>query len=939
MRASQVITLQIFDGSIWRDYTDGLIFNNVIRGIEQYSGPLTQPDVGQLTITSRNPELDPYNNPFIKYNARIRLTAFGIRIFSGTIEGINVDYKPKGEPPIVTINAIDMLGTLQKHILSDEFLAANTSTYDVFLNLESEIDNYDLITFDTDGTTYTSGQSPSGTTALDALSIRAKTDRGFFYTNARNEVKYFRRESTSPLHPFNINPVKITFDYEGNGESYQTISLSDGFENIVNAIDVNGTNNTNISSIASDSINLWGKSSATVNLQTDNIASLQTVANQVLVEMGEPVREIYNISWDAMNDPGTAHSIDLFDNIQINHKINETTTINRKYSIIGIKHEIDATNWIITYALRNFDYQTTSIPNPVIVISPTSGDTNTDFTVTWTHPNPELFTTTSWDLGDGFTSTNRTTTVNYNSVGTKHINLVATTVYGYTKEVTVPLEVSIGAPLASFTYTVDANRVYHFTFTGDSATEYLWTFGDGTSSTEANPSKYYMTGGSRTITVKATNSIGFTTSSKTIETLALLKIPVRYVRLRYVNVSNSWLDYENSLFKGSNHTYDIFSEFKIKKLDGTSINDWVILDHEEYYGYMAEGNTILDDYRRHKSIPHNTLASRMQGTQGLLPMKYQSSTLPTDTVVMSTIIDLGQEYFDLNKIEVKRFDTAHGFGANIILDVSKDQGVWYKHGTIDSVNYNSLVSNFTLANGSYTTPHYALTEATAIPSYLPVRYVKIVSNTFANVANKMFQFNEIIGIAAGNQVTPYNGTYSVLYNGTTYTGERPVDWCIGFGTIDESRNTGASFSYPTSYNTGQIYGAGSTGGYSIYPGTLLTGYLNGKNTKSVIKWDESAGQRTILIDLGVAVKKLKGFVFDMRYVDGTLYDAPGSSHKVTISVSENGINWTTFNEAALSLSTQTGCVTISTSDGAPLQTGAVLGTAQLDSGSFIRLTP
>lgn len=937
MRASNIITLQVFNGSIWVDYTDGLITSDIVRGIQEYIGPLSQPDVGQLTINSRNPLLDPFNNPSIKYNAKIRLNAYGIRIFTGTIEGIHVDYQPQGKPAVVTINAIDMLGSMQKHILSDAFLTANTSTYDVFTNLSSQINGYQIITFDTDNLTYVEGPSPSGSTALEAASIRAKTDRGFFYANARNEISYFRREPNNQYHPYNSRATKITFDYDGNGESYQRILLSDGFDNIVNAIDIDGTSGTKITSLASDSINVWGKSSANLQLQTSNISSLQAVANQVLVEMSEPIREIYSITWDAINNPDTAHSIDLFDNIQINHKINETTTINRKYSVVGIKHQIDANDWLVTYELKNFDYQTTSVANPVVVINPTSGDTNTNFTVTWTHANPELFTTTYWDLDDGFTSTNRTATVNYNIEGTKYISLVATTIYGYTKEVTVPLEVVVGAPQSSFTYTVDANRVYHFTFTGDSATSYLWTFGDGETSTEANPTHYYFTGGSKTVKVEATNRIGTTSATQYITALPLLKIPVRYLRLKYVNVTNTYTDYENSIAVVD--TYDGFRSLKVKKTDNSVVTGWNIINHDEYYGYMTEFPQKLDDYRRHQSVPHNTMTTRLSGLEFVYPMQYGNQTLSSTTAVMSQIIDLGQEYFDLSKIEIERRSGNYGFGTNIILEVSRDQGIWYRHGIIQSYTGNNLTSNFTLENTQITTPTYSLPVADAIPDYLPIRYVRIVTNTFANTSAKQFQFNEIIALAPASRVAAYGGTYSKVVNGITYTGERPCDNAIGFGSIDESRHTGAVISYPTSLNVGTIGTSTNTGSYNINPGTIVSGYVNQKNTKTILSWDESVGNRTLLIDFGVPIKKLYGIHFDVRHVNGSITTSPDSNFKVTIWASPDGVNWTTYNQTALSLSMQTGGVSIINSSVAPLTSGSVLSTVQLDSTSLIPLTP
>jgi hypothetical protein len=945
MRPSQVITLQIWNGTVWENYTDGLINVKIVRGVEDYTGPLSQPDVGQMTLTSRNDLLDPYNNNIVKYNAPIRLNAAGVRIFTGRIEGINVDYKPAGDPPIVTINAIDMIGTMHKHILSDDFLATYETTQQYLSHLNEEIEDFVVTTNNYDNIAYSEGHSESGTTALNAMLIRTKTDLGFIFANARNEIEYFRRDKNSNLHPYNAKAPDITFDYFGNAESYKTISLSDGFEKIVNNIDITGTQNTSISSSADDSIALWGKSSATVNLQTHVTANLQYIANAVLQEMAEPIREIYKISWDATLDYDTAHGIDISDNIQINHKVSDTFTINRKYSVIGIQHEINADEWLVTYSLRNFDYQSTSIPNPVIVVTPNSGDTNTTFTVTWTHPNPQLFASTYWDLDETFTSTNRTTTVNYDIVGTKQIKLEVTTIYGYTKTVTIPLQVAIAPPIAAFTYTLDSNNVYNFTFTGDSATSYEWTFGDGETSTEKNPKHYYFTGGSRTITVKATNSLGFTTASQTINTVALTKIPVRYVRVRWTNFTNNSTTYYNSY--GSIPTYAWFKDFKILNISNSEITNWSIINHEEYYGYFSDFYS-LDDYGRITSIPHDNLDYTLTGLGGVIPVKFSDYTPSgTDVAYASTIIDLGQEYFNVSKIQITRDSNSTNFGTVMIMDVSRDMGVWYEHGRTYTFN-NELNTRFDYKDpindplSPATVPMYTLNAAPTQPDYYPVRYVRMVSNTPASIANKRFQFNEIIACAGSSNILN-NGTFTKTVNtqsGTyTFTASYPISNAIGLGAINYQAATGTAISYPTSYNTGTITYVGPLSSYAqnINPGTVIPS-ANYKNTKDYIYWEETAGAKTILLDFGRPLKKITGFYIDVRDRLATTTNAPDTNFAITIYVSSDGTNWVNLGQYALQQSvTQYGAIGLNSAE--PIKSNTVFVGSGITSGGQVPTTP
>ena len=95
---------------------------DIIRGLDEYIGPWQQSDTGQIVLTSRNTNLDPYVNSQVRMNKQIRITANEEPIFTGRISSIDVNYQPKGQDPIITINGIDFIGTMNKHILSDTFI-------------------------------------------------------------------------------------------------------------------------------------------------------------------------------------------------------------------------------------------------------------------------------------------------------------------------------------------------------------------------------------------------------------------------------------------------------------------------------------------------------------------------------------------------------------------------------------------------------------------------------------------------------------------------------------------------------------------------------------------------------------------------------------------------------------------------------------------------
>ncbi len=119
-------------------------------------------------------------------------------------------------------------------------------------------------------------------------------------------------------------------------------------------------------------------------------------------------------------------------------------------------------------------------------------------------------TSYNWDFGDGGTSTLQNPSHTYTVLGTYTVRLIITTSLGCTDTLTLIGGVKAGTmPVADFSANpliACAFAPVQFTDLSIPADDWLWNFGDGTTSTLQNPSHQYTAPGTYTVTLTARNS-------------------------------------------------------------------------------------------------------------------------------------------------------------------------------------------------------------------------------------------------------------------------------------------------------------------------------------------------------------------------------------------------------------------------------------------------
>ena len=126
----------------------------------------------------------------------------------------------------------------------------------------------------------------------------------------------------------------------------------------------------------------------------------------------------------------------------------------------------------------------------------------------------------NWEFGDGSTSANTNPAQAYAAAGTYTVNLTVSNADGTnTASKTITVTGTTGTPKASFIATPTFGRApltVKFTDTSVNAASIKWNFGDGATSTAANPSHIYTTSGFYTAKLTAINGGNSNAASKTI---------------------------------------------------------------------------------------------------------------------------------------------------------------------------------------------------------------------------------------------------------------------------------------------------------------------------------------------------------------------------------------------------------------------------------------
>lgn len=813
MRPTDIVKLEVKVGSTWVDYSEGIIDIGIIRGVQGYQYIWQQPEAGILTLISRNPNLDPYNDENIRSGREIRIKTDTSNIFSGRISEINVDYQPKGKPPQITLVAVDMIGTMALHTLKDGFterLGSVMDIYGMFQELVSTSGSnpavpsseYEIIGFtnpfreNPSGLTPTansSGVTSSGSSALSVATTLSEAKIQFFYADTNNDVYLYNR-----MNKKKDDAIKLQFDSRGGATSYREIELTDNFDVLTNQLSIkNQGYNSNIIPLYTNSYSVseWGPSRKEFTIQSNGFPASQNSETDVIRDIvfqdsAHPSKEIYYVVWDGMLNVAAASDIDILDNVYIYHEV-DPEDISRKYGIIGIEHRITADDWNIKYYVKNHFIYDTNFPNPIIETNhPLGGTINDDITFSITNAADIDLTsaTYSWRYESGTLpielvgtvfSTAASPVVNYTTTqtGVKNIRCTVTDSYGFVKQSNILLQQVAGAAPTAVTisYTINPSdtAIYTFTATTTDATSYTFHWGDGTTytTTQTSATHRYSTTGNKSVYVVANNGFGSTQSATTVINVAFTPFPAAEVGtwpLRYIALASP---YQN--ISGTGTLIPVYGRLQLNTSNAPSgspstdpqvnralTGSYETVANKEPYSTQPTGLS---------SINNPTKINIQSGQSALSDWTYWNQTI-SGAFNNSIIFDMGAPYYDIDNIKItfKNLSTtqyvSHTFNVWVTDNINNtfdfNSSNWYKIGTI---------SSGTLAPNGLSSPSIVLDSA--IPS-LPLNlqpfpaFTYTIGNTSPTITQDKYTFS-----------TSDFYTSSYLWNfgdGTTSTLQNPV---------------------------------------------------------------------------------------------------------------------------------------------------------------------
>ena len=440
---------------------------------------------------------------------------------------------------------------------------------------------------------------------------------------------------------------------------------------------------------------------------------------------------------------------------------------------------------------------------------------------------------------------------NPSSVGTNGVVTAtnsdgALTIYFYSNNSTVNTgwEAEISCyqpePVAEFSVAITESCTRNISITNESeyATSYLWAFGDGTTSTEAEPTHTYATNGTYTITLTATNAIGNSTATQQIE----VEIP----EIASVTSANGCVNSNITLSAtgtGTLHWFDAATggtelgtgdSYSASFTETTTLYVEAQQGSEQYYNVGVTNNSAATAYTN--STQNRGLTFTVSQNLTLVSVdvyySYQTSQNRTITITNSSNTQVYSQEFSLTSglntltlnVDLEP-GTYNIYASNIRYTYRQTPSFPY---TVDNVI--SITGQYGSTYGSYYYTFYnwvVRTESSCTSERTPVTATVIESGNI-NLGEPITQCGGTVTLNAGNGFDNYSWSnqqttqsITVAQSGT-YRVTATNGQCESTGSVAVTINPVPSVAITSSGNTLTANATSGTGNYQYNWSTNAT---------------------------------------------------------------------------------------------------------------------
>ena len=353
------------------DVTEFVKEVNIQRG---RSRQLDSFNAGTATVVFNDPtrQFDPTNTASIYFGGvvprqPIRISANGIRLFTGYIEDWNLDYT---QPTMLTtsISCVDGFSLLSS-VFIEEYATTNAQRSDqritTILALDEIAPVAPVTSLETGVATLGDDLIADQTVLLDYLQKVNRSEQGYLFMTASNVLKFIARGAASSLAvstgsiPVFTDTPQIETDFK-----YLELAIQFGTELLFNRVTVQ-----NVDSAVVQTVNDLGSQNdylvraldlTDLILETD--ANALTLGNYVLAQYARPIFRYDSVSVSATgitnNRKNRMFSIDLAQLVRTtrNFAVGTPTEVTRYSLVEGIEHQIDLNSHVIRYSLNTLSY-------------------------------------------------------------------------------------------------------------------------------------------------------------------------------------------------------------------------------------------------------------------------------------------------------------------------------------------------------------------------------------------------------------------------------------------------------------------------------------------------------------------------------------------------------------------------------------------------------